>query len=77
MQIGLIVPAVFVALGLFMVLTGLSTEGPIDAFGTPMNPKFAIALGGIGLFGGVMIAIEMITRKKRHAQHETADSPHA
>lgn len=63
----LLVPALFVLVGLFSGIAGLRADGPLDLFGMEMNPRFAIAFGAIGIFGGIAIAVEMVTRKKREA----------
>ena len=84
MKPGLIVPVVLMLIGAFLIMTGLSAAEPTAELSATVNPKFYVILGGIGIFGGVVVAAEMLTRKKRdeqrierRAQREAADSSSA
>lgn len=61
---GLVVPALVLVFGAYLLLSGLSAEEGVLLFGTvPLRSKGAILLGGIGVFAGVAIAIEMLRSK--------------
>lgn len=61
---GLVVPAMVLVIAAYMLLSGLAAEEDVLLFGTvPLRSKGAILLGGIGVFAGVAIAIEMLRSK--------------
>jgi hypothetical protein len=81
MKPGLIVPVVLMLIGGFLIMTGLSADEPTGELSGSANSKFFVILGGIGIFGGIAVAAEMLTRKRRdeqriarRAQGEAADS---
>ena len=84
MKPGLIVPVVLVLIGAYLIMTGLSAAEPTGEISSAVNPKFYVILGGIGIFGAVVVAAEMLTRKRRdeqrierRARREAADSSSA
>ena len=66
MKIALVVPAIVLVIAAYFLLSGLGAEEDVRLFGAvTMRSKGAIFLGGIGVFGAVAIAIEMLRDKQK------------
>jgi hypothetical protein len=71
-KIGLVVPAIILILGVYLLIAGLNGGETLQVFGmVTMRSKFAILLGGVGIFASLAIAFEML-RDKQAAAHASS-----
>jgi hypothetical protein len=70
-KIAFVVPVLAFSIGVYLLIFGLTAGEALTLLGgrVAMQPKFGTLLGGLGIFAGVIIAIEMFgkTRPKQTA----------
>jgi hypothetical protein len=66
-KIGFVLPVLFLAIGAFLLVSGLTADGDIHLFGgrVVMASKFGILLGGIGIFIAVVAGIELFGKTRK------------
>ena len=60
------VPAVLLAIGLYLLGSGYTATGEtLSLVGLEMQPRFVMLFGGIAVFAGVVVTMEMLGKSKR------------
>jgi hypothetical protein len=65
-KLPLVVPIILMLAGLYLLFAAFAADEQVSLMqGVEMPKRIGFMLGGIGLFGGVVVMVEMLSRGRR------------